>query len=151
MTWHSAVLIEWDHKRFVTVVELAWLNGIGGYNGKSNWYADKDSKTGTALFKALPRNLIAPWESSKSELRANDVPARNGEEFSSFLKLYSNDADQPLPQDQQRFLHPQFPWDGKSAPVKLSNNTRSDIARYLVNYIRADGTYNEMSRNCQTF
>ena len=40
-TYHSAILLEWDHKKYVTVVELALLNGLSGYSGKSNWYDDK--------------------------------------------------------------------------------------------------------------
>jgi len=40
-TYHSAILLEWDHKKYVTVVELALLNGLSGYSGKRNWYDDK--------------------------------------------------------------------------------------------------------------
>jgi len=40
-TYHSAILLEWDHQKYVTVVELALLNGLSGYSGKSNWYDDK--------------------------------------------------------------------------------------------------------------
>jgi len=151
LTWHTAVLLEWDHQQFVTVVELAWLNGIGGYGGMSNWYDDKDNKSGTGLFKALPQSLIAPWNSKMSELRMNDVQARTVEEFGAYVKKYSDSADVPLPQEKQRFLEPEFPWKGKSANVWLLRNTRSDIARYLVNYVRADGSYDELRRNCQTF
>ena len=40
LTYHSAVLLEWDHGRHCTVVELATLNGVGGRRGKSNWLHD---------------------------------------------------------------------------------------------------------------
>ena len=35
--YHSIVLLEWDHGQYCSVVELAWLNGLGGYNCRSNW------------------------------------------------------------------------------------------------------------------
>ena len=37
LVWHACVLLEWDHGRFTTVVELAWLRGVSGYRGKANW------------------------------------------------------------------------------------------------------------------
>ena len=30
-TYHSAILLEWDHQKFCSVVELALLNGLSGY------------------------------------------------------------------------------------------------------------------------
>lgn len=36
-TYHSLALLEWDHGKYCTVVELAYLGGIGGYLGRSNW------------------------------------------------------------------------------------------------------------------
>ena len=30
----SQVALEWSHGQFLTLVELAWLNGIGGYGGQ---------------------------------------------------------------------------------------------------------------------
>jgi hypothetical protein len=35
--YHSIVLLEWDHGEYCSVVELAWLNGLGGNHGRSNW------------------------------------------------------------------------------------------------------------------
>lgn len=35
LTYHSIVLLEWDHGKHCTVVEGALLNGIGGYKGTS--------------------------------------------------------------------------------------------------------------------
>lgn len=34
LTYHSIVLMEWDHGMYCTVVEGAFLNGLGGYNGR---------------------------------------------------------------------------------------------------------------------
>jgi hypothetical protein len=53
LTWHSAVLLEWDHGHHSSVIELAWLNGVGGYDGKSNWCLDKNHVP-TALWTAMP-------------------------------------------------------------------------------------------------
>jgi hypothetical protein len=36
--YHAAVLIEWEHRQYCTIVEVAWRNGIGGYGGRSNWW-----------------------------------------------------------------------------------------------------------------
>merc|ERR1711957_862747 len=42
LTWHTLVVVEWDHGKNVTVIELANLNGVGGRRGKSNWCLDMD-------------------------------------------------------------------------------------------------------------
>lgn len=33
--------LRWGHGLFCSVVELAWRNGLGGYQGRSNWCRDK--------------------------------------------------------------------------------------------------------------
>lgn len=35
LTYHSICLLEWEHGEYCTVVESAYLNGMGGYQGKS--------------------------------------------------------------------------------------------------------------------
>eukprot|EP00977_Amphora_coffeiformis_P001042 scaffold220_cov169-Amphora_coffeaeformis.AAC.22 len=60
LTYHSICLLEWDHGEYCTVVESAYLNGMGGYAGKSNWYEDRDDGM-TALYRHLPPEMIAPW------------------------------------------------------------------------------------------
>ena len=37
LTYHSLALLEWDHREYCTVVELAYLGGVGGYFGRANW------------------------------------------------------------------------------------------------------------------
>ena len=37
ITYYSLALLEWDHGEHCTVVEGAWLGGLGGAGGKSNW------------------------------------------------------------------------------------------------------------------
>jgi hypothetical protein len=46
LTYHSVCLIEWEHGEYCTVVESAYLNGMGGYKGKSkqwNWFGMTDN------------------------------------------------------------------------------------------------------------
>ena len=43
LTYHSIVLLEWDHGKYCSVVELAWRQGLGGYKGRSNWIEDKNA------------------------------------------------------------------------------------------------------------
>jgi len=33
LTYHSVVFIEWENSQFCTVIEGAFLNGVGGYKG----------------------------------------------------------------------------------------------------------------------
>lgn len=147
LTWHNGLLLEWDHGRFTTLIELAWLNGLGGYKGKSNWYDDKSSESGTALYAAMPSEMKAPWNSMRNEIRILDVEATNVEEFKAYLHKYSEDGN--LAQDEQRFLEPKFPIE--SEKVHLFRKTRADISRYILNYNRARGQYSEINSNCQTF
>ena len=63
ITYHTGVLIEWQSssgRRYCSVVELAWLNGLGGYRGKSNFVPDRDEPR-TALYSAMPDCMKAPW------------------------------------------------------------------------------------------
>ena len=36
ISYHSFALLEWDHGKHCTVIELAFLNGLGGYNARCN-------------------------------------------------------------------------------------------------------------------
>ena len=139
LTWHAALLIEWDHSKYCTVVELAWLGGLGGYGGKSNWYDDRDSKR-TRLYDAMPPELKMPWRSEMSEVRLLDIAATSVEDFRGYLQRYTGPT--------ARFLDPQI---AASSDVKLSHRSQADIFRYCLNYARHCGGYVEMSLNCQTF
>lgn len=136
LTYHSLVLLEWDHGNFCTVIEGAYLNGIGGYKGKSNWYDDRDEEV-TALYAALPSEMIQPWLSSASEIRIYDVPSKNLDEFKEYIEKYLG----------SRFADPHYTF---SHPARLTYRSRSNIAQYLINYISRDGNYSEITRNCQT-
>lgn len=136
LTYHTVVLLEWEHGKFCTVVEGAYLNGIGGYKGKSNWYDDRDEPV-TALYKALPDEMIQPWLSTASEIRLYDVSARNLFEFKQYIDKYVG----------SRFADPHYTF---SHPARLFYRSRSHIAQYLINYISRDGNYSEINRNCQT-
>lgn len=65
--------------------DKAWLNGIGGFKGKSNWFHDRDDVNGTALYKCKLRKMFLPFvecESSVVLKTVNRVP-------SSFKKSFS--------------------------------------------------------------
>jgi len=142
MTYHSVCVLEWDHGRYCTVVELAYLNGIGGSQGKSNYYDDPDSKVPTKLYAVYPPELIQPWLSDRAEIRGYDVEARNIDEFKDYVSKYSKDDE------HGRFVDPQFTF---SHPARLTMRSKAQIARYLINYITRDTDYEELKRNCQTF
>ena len=89
-TYHATSLVEWDHGRFGTVVELAWRFGVGGYSGKANWHADKDAEGGPSLGRAMHPSVVAPWVPSLSELRCYDVPMSDADEFLEFLKRWAS-------------------------------------------------------------
>lgn len=139
LTYHSAVLVEWSHGRHCSVVELAWLNGLGGYGGKSNFVEDRDARR-PALYDALPGCMKAPWVSKRAEIRVLDVPARSKDEFREWMQKHTGRSG--------RFLEPAIV---HSAPVLLSHRTQADVFRFLLNYVRRNGQYVEESRNCQTF
>jgi len=136
-TYHALVLLEWNHGKFCTVLEMGIRNGLGGYGGKSNWYPDKNAKP-TALFAAMPECMKAPWDENYAELRGSDIAARDVQEFKEYLSEYTG----------ERFLDAQVV---ESLPVRLTYRTQPDIMRYLLNYIRNDDKYSEMASNCQAF
>jgi hypothetical protein len=140
LTYHSIVLLEWEHGQYVTVVEGAYLNGITGYKFKSNWFHDRD-ETPNVLSKCFPDAMIGPWITTGLEIRAYDVPhSRNLDEFWDFIQQYKG-AD-------GRFLDPQVSF---SHVARLTYRTKRDIAQYLLNYIGRDTSYQELRQNCQTF
>lgn len=139
LTYHGAVLLEWDHGQYCTVVELALFNGLSGYAGKCSWYDDKDDNI-PALYKAFPPCMISPWNTTHSEIRCLDVTARNLDEFKEFIAKYTG--------PKLRFLDPQYT---HSNDVRLCYRSKKDIARYLLNYIGRSRQYSELSFNCQTF
>lgn len=139
LTYHSAVLLEWDHGRYTTVVELATVNGVGGRRGKSNWYHDRDEES-PAMYRAMPAQLVAPFRWELAEIRANDVEARSIDEFKDFINQYVG--------MDKRFLDPHFPLSG---PVRLSYRSQDDVMRFLMNYMARDRRYTEEFRNCQAF
>lgn len=140
LTYHSIVLLEWDHGRYCTVVELAFLNGLGGYKGKSNFYDDRDSEPSNLLYQNFPPEMIAPWLSNAAEIRCHDVPARNLQEFKEFVAKYEG--------SDERYVDPRYTF---SHPARLTFRSKAHIAQYLVNYVCRDSTYSEIQRNCQTF
>lgn len=140
LTYHSVILLEWDHGLFCTVVEGAFLNGIGGYAGRSNWcYDEAPGVTTAGLYRSLPPEMVMPWKTHLSEIRCIDVPARNLDEFKSFVAHHEG--------HDKRFVDPSYTF---SHDVRLTFRSKDHIATYLLNYIRRDRTYSEIKRNCQT-
>jgi len=136
--YHSVVLLEWDHGKYCTVVEGAYLNGIGGYQGRSNWYEDRDEQP-NSLYKAFPPEMVSPWLTTAAEIRCYDVEAKNFDEFRDFVEKYKG--------AQNRFVDPRFTF---SHPARLTYRSKSNIAQYCLNYISRDTSYDELKRNCQT-
>eukprot|EP00462_Mataza_sp_D1_P025056 CAMPEP_0175138116 /NCGR_PEP_ID=MMETSP0087-20121206/10172_1 /TAXON_ID=136419 /ORGANISM="Unknown Unknown, Strain D1" /LENGTH=372 /DNA_ID=CAMNT_0016420987 /DNA_START=31 /DNA_END=1146 /DNA_ORIENTATION=+ len=87
LTYHSAILLEWDHGNYCTVVELATLNGVGGRMGRVNWFDDK-LEPSPALYKAMPTNMVLPWKGEFAEIRCSDIKAKNLDEFKTFVSQY---------------------------------------------------------------
>ena len=139
LTYHSICLLEWEHGNHCTVIELAYLNGLGGYKGKSNWYADKDSKE-PLLYQAMPPEMICPWRTNAAEIRCLDVPIKSLDELKSYMKQYIG--------PDLRFVDPQYSF---SHDARLTFRSKSHIAQYLINYITRDSSYADLKRNCQTF
>mmetsp|Transcript_19680 Transcript_19680/g.54649 ORF Transcript_19680/g.54649 Transcript_19680/m.54649 type:complete len:473 (-) Transcript_19680:150-1568(-) len=141
LTYHSAVLVEWKGAGHCSVVELAWLHGLGGYGGKSNFVPDRDSER-PKLYDVMPDSLKAPWVTKLSEIRVidMDVGGRGLEGFQDFLQQHTG--------RDKRFLEPKLI---NSSPVRLSCRSQAAVFAGLVNYIRENPTYTEESHNCQTF
>lgn len=139
LTYHSAVLVTWDHGLYTTVVELAILNAVGGYRGKANWHADRDAPA-SALYSSLPAQMVLPWIDELAEIRCHDVPSRDMEQFKEFISLYTG--------PEKRFLDPHFQHSG---PVRLRHRTQEDVMMFLINYIQRDRRYTQQFRNCQAF
>eukprot|EP00037_Helgoeca_nana_P015805 m.148064 g.148064 ORF g.148064 m.148064 type:complete len:542 (+) comp23189_c0_seq1:99-1724(+) len=139
VTYHGAILLEWSHGQYCTVVELATLNGVGGRWGRANWYADKLADS-PELYRAMPPAMICPWAGQFAEVRCHDVKATSLEEFKDFVGEFTG--------TELRFLDPHF---FQSAPVRLAMRHQTDIHRYFLNYVGRDRRYTESFRNCQTF
>ncbi|CAE8613899.1 unnamed protein product [Polarella glacialis] len=144
-TWHTGVLIEWSHGEYTTLIELAWLNGISGYAGKSNWVPDKLESV-TELYQGMSPSMVLPWKAKRSEIRVLDMPMSGIEEFKEFLHKYSEKGD--LPKSQWRFLEPKV---YASGPVRLRLCTLPQVAGYLLSYCKRASSYDTLSANCQTF
>jgi hypothetical protein len=144
LTYHSICLLEWDHGLYCTLVETAYLNGMGGYKCRSNWYDDKDAEPMNQLYRDFPSEMVCPWRMTQSEIRCYDVPAKNLNEFRAYMMQYNESA----PAAQRRFIDVRYTF---SHPARLTFRSKVHIAQYLLNYILRDSTYGDLNRNCQTF
>eukprot|EP00437_Effrenium_voratum_P059883 CAMPEP_0181492032 /NCGR_PEP_ID=MMETSP1110-20121109/50459_1 /TAXON_ID=174948 /ORGANISM="Symbiodinium sp., Strain CCMP421" /LENGTH=431 /DNA_ID=CAMNT_0023619225 /DNA_START=14 /DNA_END=1309 /DNA_ORIENTATION=- len=145
LIWHGAILIEWSHQRFVSVVELAWLNGLGGYHGRCNWCRDKLADP-TAIYAGMPDSMKVPWQQHLAEIRMVDTEMKSFQEFEAFLHEFSGAGSLSI--KEQRFFDPYVAFSGQ---VRLERRSLSDILGYLLNYSARNPHYEEARRNCQTF
>lgn len=139
LTYHTGLLMEWDHGQYCTIIELATFNGVSGRYGKVNWMHDKLSKR-PLLYRHFPGELVGPWKSDLAEIRCTDVEAKNKLQFEDYFAQYTG--------PQQRFLAPEI---YRSEEVRLTHRSQVDVAAYLINYTGRDRRYTEEFRNCQTF
>jgi len=139
LTWHTLVVVEWDHGKNVTVIELANLNGVGGRRGKSNWCLDMDEPV-PALYRSMAEAMIAPFRNEAAELRVVDHPAANINVFMQYMNEKTG--------MEKLFLDPQKQHE---APVRIHFNAQRDLVNYLSNYIGRDTRYTQEFRNCQDF
>eukprot|EP00940_MAST-03C_sp_MAST-3C-sp2_P000443 g443.t1 len=147
ITYHAAVLLEWDHQEYCTLVELATLNGVGGRRGKSNWFHDKFDER-PQLYRAMPPEMIMPWKGMFAEIRCADVEAKNIDEFKKYVRTYEGELTTEMPGGTLRFLDADFT---HSNQIRLTHRSQEDIARYLLNYMGRDRRYTQEFRNCQAF
>lgn len=138
ITYHTGVLIEWDHGQFTTIIELAWLRGMGGFAGNSSWCEDSFTGKRTKMYEAMPDCLKAPWDTHRSEIRMIDHQSKTLEEFKAYMKKYEG----------KRYVHPEIK---ASGDVRLTYRSLADLAQYCNSYSLRDTTYAEAGRNCQTF
>lgn len=89
LLYHIIVLLEWDHQKYCSVVEIGFLNGLGGYKGKSNWVEDKEVTPYSHIYAAFPPELVLPWKTTLSEIRVTNVPFKNKDDLiDNFMKKY---------------------------------------------------------------
>lgn len=152
-TWHAGVVVEWTHGEYTTLIELAYLNGCSGYNGRSNWCKDK-LETPTKLDQAMPASMKAPWDCGKSEIRIYDMKLKDQKELRAYLHEWSaeNSAAGKLPQEEVRFVEPVI---FGSGDVRIRRCTPAQLMGFILNYIHRAWAYIEWepkrASNCQTF
>merc|ERR1719203_634120 len=147
VSFHTLLLLEWSHGLHTTICELAWVNAVGGYGGKANWIEDK-LEANPKLYQAMNTvpAMIRAWDSSKSELRMYDMPARNKMEFDAFLHKYSNHAGISL--EEQRFVDP---INYQTGVPKIRLLGPRELVAFMLNYIQRVPGYSEAGLNCQTY
>eukprot|EP00929_Paragymnodinium_shiwhaense_P120843 TRINITY_DN92905_c0_g1_i1.p1 TRINITY_DN92905_c0_g1~~TRINITY_DN92905_c0_g1_i1.p1 ORF type:complete len:482 (-),score=46.43 TRINITY_DN92905_c0_g1_i1:87-1532(-) len=144
--WHSGIVIEWSHGKFLTEIEMAYLNAVGGYGGKSNWQDDKLSTAATKIYTAMSSSMKQPWDEGRCEIRMTDMGLHGKDDFAAYLTAYSEKGE--LPVAEQRFYLPEV---YGSARVRVRHRSPADIAGYLLSYVHRARAYDLLRQNCQTF
>jgi len=141
LTWHVGVLLEWDHSKFTTVVEVGHLHGLGGRVGSSYYPDAKESPT--ELYETIRREapgMVQPWDESKAEFRVLDVEPKSKYEFLQYMEMEEN---------KNRYHSPSISW----SKGVTSGKTRREVLNGLLNYAAMAPAYKAVGgrmRNCQT-
>jgi len=147
LTYHTAILVQWEGDAHMSIIELAWLNGIGGYKGQSNFY-----HTSSELFQTLrsqAKGMVRPWEEDRHEIRVYDIDAKSVTDFRAFLDTYS---EKGIGKDKESRFYDIHGLENKGADVREGGVSQDTIASALLHYNTASkGVYDAGSLNCQTF
>jgi len=140
--YHTAVLIEWEHAKYSSVIELAWQFGIGGYKGRSWYNEDPVDSNMTELFRTMhePANraLVQPWEPSMSEIRILDKRYPTAKAWEQFMKSYP------------RYVEPHYV--ASSRVKRRFARSRVDLLENLLSWItRSQSRYIKLKVDCMTF
>ena len=118
LTYHAAVHVEFSDGS-ATLFEVAWLNGLGGYGGRSNWYPPAVDHEPLPLFCAMPDSIKLPWRSELLEVRVNDVDFKNKKQLDEYLREHTGR------EPHHKFLDPKIT---HSADVRLMHRTKKERA-----------------------
>ena len=141
--YHTGVLIEWDHGRYVSLVEKTWLNGMGGAKGHSQWLSDTFQDSTPSLFKSMAPTMRVPFSTYMGEIRLFDLPFKTLTEFKAFMKQHTG--------LDNRMLGPEV---RQSSKVKRKL-TKQTLVSALLNYTRNHAEFKwaspiDAGSNCQT-
>eukprot|EP00929_Paragymnodinium_shiwhaense_P049881 TRINITY_DN25155_c0_g1_i2.p1 TRINITY_DN25155_c0_g1~~TRINITY_DN25155_c0_g1_i2.p1 ORF type:complete len:242 (-),score=46.32 TRINITY_DN25155_c0_g1_i2:106-831(-) len=146
LVWHHLVAIEWSHGRYVSVVELAHLNGASGRGGGSPWYEESARYKGRlwdAFLEAKP--LMAPFFTDHSEIRFYDLDFKDFTELKAYFHKYDEKSESAV-----KFVAPEVFSEHHFEEGKPALS-RKAFTEAVLNYLLTDWMYHEQGQTCQTF
>jgi len=132
---HSLLLFEWSDKT-VSVGELGWRNGVGGFGGETIFYEEPAK---------MPDAMNLPYFAHLAELRLFEKPfgMKTGD-ATSFMKQLTSTTD--------GFLDPEVSQLSKEVKPDLRDKiTRSALVELMVNWNSSPHDTYSLRRQCQTF